>query len=214
VGAVLAFAAALVALRLAGRLAARWRGRRAPELLAWSVALGAYAVAAAALAWGAAAGWDERVFRVYYLFGGLLTTPLLGAGSLLRAVPQRRNAVAAFALLYSGVAVGVVAAVHVAHVARSGIPAAGTALEFFPGRILAVVGNSIGTLALVAVALATLRARPLGNTLILAGVACAALGSALTPFGEAGTAAALALAAALFYGGFVARPTWRVHKVY
>src|SRR5205823_12186530 len=48
------------------------------------------------------------------------------------------------------------------------------------------------------------RGRPLGNALILAGVACAALGSSLTPFGEAGTAAALALAAALLYAGFVA----------
>ena len=81
--ALLAFAAALVALRLAGRVAGRWRARRAPELLAWSGALFAYAVAAAALAWGAAHGWDARAFRVYYLFGGLLTAPLLGAGSLL-----------------------------------------------------------------------------------------------------------------------------------
>ena len=79
--ALLAFAAALMALRLAGRVAARWRARRAPELLAWSSALFAYAVASAALAWGAAHGWDVRSFRVYYLFGGLVTAPLLGAGS-------------------------------------------------------------------------------------------------------------------------------------
>ena len=57
-GAVFAFAAALVALRLGGRLAARWRARRAPELLAWAAALFAYAAAAASLAWGASAGWD------------------------------------------------------------------------------------------------------------------------------------------------------------
>ena len=31
----------------------------------------------AALAWGSAAGWNEASFRVYYLFGGLLTAPLL-----------------------------------------------------------------------------------------------------------------------------------------
>ena len=52
---LLAFAAGLVALRLGGRLAARWRARRAPELAAWSGALIAYAVACGALAWGAAA---------------------------------------------------------------------------------------------------------------------------------------------------------------
>src|SRR6266702_1330921 len=80
---LLAFAAALVALRLSGRLARHWRARRAPELAAWAAALLAYAIACAALAWGAAAGWDGRVFRVYYLFGGLLSAPLLGLGSLL-----------------------------------------------------------------------------------------------------------------------------------
>ena len=83
VEALLAFGAALLALRLSGLLAGRWRATRSPQLAAWSAGLGAYALGAAALAWGAAAGWDDRVFRAYYLFGGLLTAPLLGAGSLL-----------------------------------------------------------------------------------------------------------------------------------
>jgi hypothetical protein len=83
VEALLAFAAALVALRLSGRVFALWRARRGPELLAWSGSLLAYSAASAALAWGAAHGWDGRTFRAYYLFGGLVTAPLLGAGSLL-----------------------------------------------------------------------------------------------------------------------------------
>src|SRR2546423_6948424 len=83
--AVLAFAAALVALRLGGALVRRWLERRAPELAAWAASLLAYALACGALAWGAAAGWDARAFRAYYLFGGLLTAPFLGVGSLLRA---------------------------------------------------------------------------------------------------------------------------------
>jgi hypothetical protein len=83
VEALLAFAAALLSLRLGAMLAGRWRARRRLELAAWSGALLAYAAASGALAWGAAAGWDSRSFRVYYLFGGLLTAPLLGLGSLL-----------------------------------------------------------------------------------------------------------------------------------
>src|SRR5919108_725528 len=79
--ALLAFAAALLALRLAGALAGRWRARRAPELLAWAASLAAFAAASGALAWGAAAGWDDRAFRAFYLFGGLLTAALLGAGA-------------------------------------------------------------------------------------------------------------------------------------
>ena len=69
---VLPFAAALVSLRLAAELERRWHTRRTLELLAWSASLAAFAAASGALAWGAAAGWDDRAFRAYYLFGGLL----------------------------------------------------------------------------------------------------------------------------------------------
>jgi hypothetical protein len=62
--ALLPFAAALITFRLAGALAQRWRATRRPELLAWSFSLAAYAVAAAAIAWGEAAQWDGRAFRV------------------------------------------------------------------------------------------------------------------------------------------------------
>src|SRR5258708_11867911 len=54
--ALVAFAAALLALRLAGNLARRWRRTRRPELACWAWSLAAYAVAAAAVAWGGAAG--------------------------------------------------------------------------------------------------------------------------------------------------------------
>ena len=205
--ALLAFAAALLALRLAGRLAARLRARRAPELAAWSASLFAYAVASGALAWGAAYGWDERSFRVYYLFGGLLTAPLLGAGSLL--LSGRRWAGAA-ALVYAGLAVGVAVSVTVhGAFAGGGIPAAQDHLAFVPARLVAVLANGLGTLAVVAVAVATFRRRPLGNTLIVAGVAAAAIGSALAGLGEAETAAFAAAAVVLLYAGFVAPPLTR-----
>jgi hypothetical protein len=202
VEALLAFAAALVALRLAGRVAGRWRARRAPELLAWSGALFAYAVAAAALAWGAAHGWDARAFRVYYLFGGLLTAPLLGAGSLLI---WRKRWAGPVALVYAGLAVGIVLAVPVHGVfSGSDIPAAQDHLDFVPARLVAVAANTLGTLAVVVVAAATFRRRPLGNALIVLGVAIAAAGTALAGLGVAGTAG-FALAAVLaLYAGFVA----------
>jgi hypothetical protein len=202
VEALLAFAAALVALRLAGRLGSRWRARRAPELLAWSAALLSYAVAAAALAWGSAHGWDGRAFRVYYLFGGLLTAPLLGAGSLLL---WRRRWAGPMALAYSGLAVGIAVAVEV-HGAfgGSGIPAAQDHLDFLPARLVAITGNSLGTAAVVLVAAATFRRRRLGNALIVLGVALAAAGSALAGLGAAETAAFAAAAVLVLYAGFVA----------
>jgi len=201
VEALLAFAAALVTLRLAGDLARRYRVRRAPELALWAAALLAYAVASAALAWGAAAGWDGRAFRVYYLFGGLLTAPLLGAGSLVLA--GRRFALP-LALLYAGLAVGVAVSVPFTQpVAGTSIPEAQEHLDFLPARLVAVLGNTLGTLAVVAVALVSLRRSPLGNVLILAGVALAAAGSAVAGLGEAESSAFIAAAALLLYLGFL-----------
>ena len=205
--ALLAFAAAVLALRLAGALAGRWRARRAPELLAWSASLAAYAAASAALAWGAAHGWDEPSFRVYYLCGGLLTAALLGAGSLLLV---GRRWVIPVALVYSGLAVGVALAEPLAApVTGTSIPEAQEHLDFFPARLLAVAGNSLGTLAVLSIAIATMRRRPLGNALIVAGVVVAAAGSAVAGLGAAETAAFSAAAIVLLYGGFVARPRGR-----
>lgn len=201
--ALLAFGAALLALRLGGALAGRWRVRRAPELAAWSASLVAYAVASAALAWGAAAGWDDASFRVYYLFGGLLTAPLLGLGSLL--LTGRRSALAP-ALVYVGVAIGVAIAVPLhGEIAGTSIPHAQDHLDFWPARLLAIVGNAAGTAAVLGVAIATIRRRPLGNVLILTGVGVAALGTALAGLGTAQTAVFVAVAAILLYGGFTAR---------
>ncbi len=199
--ALVAFAAALLAFRLAGLLATRYRSGRRPELLAWSAGLAAYAVAAAAIAWGEAAGWDERTFRVYYAAGALLTAPLLGAGSLLLA--GRRRA-APVTLVYAGLAVGIALAmpVHGAFGAH-GIPAAQDHLELLPARLLAIAANIAGTLAVVAVALRSFRRRPLGNALIIAGIAAAAAGSGLAGLGAAGSAVGIAVGAVLLYAGFV-----------
>ena len=197
------FAAALLSFRLAAELVRRWRARRAPELLAWAASLATFAAASAALAWGAAAGWDDRSFRAYYLFGGLLTAALLGAGSLLR-VGFRLAGPAA--LVYAGIAIGVAIAVPIdPSIAGDAIPDASEHLAFLPGRAIALVGNVGGTVAAVAVALAGIRRRPLGNTLIVAGVVAAAVGSAAAGLGSGGGSAFTAVAAALLYGGFVSR---------
>jgi hypothetical protein len=205
VDALLAFAAALLSLRLAGQLAQRWRLRRRPELAAWTGSLLAYAAASAALAWGAAAGWSDAAFRVYYLAGALLTAALLGAGSVLLV---GRRVAAPLALVWVGLSAGVMLAVELTEpVTGSELPAAQDHLDLFPARVLAIVGNSAGTLAAVGVAAATIRRRPLGNALLLAGIGVAALGSTLAGLGVAGTALFAALAALLLYGGFAA-PSW------
>ena len=208
--AVLAFAAALVTLRLSSDLVRRYRRRRAPELALWSAGLAAYALAASALAWGAAADWSDAAFRVYYLGGALLTAALLGAGSL--ALVGMRW-IARIVLVYAGLAIGVAVAVPLqSQISGSGIPEAQDVLDFWPARLLAILGNSLGTLAVVAVAIATFRARPLGNLLILAGIAVAALGSGLAGLGIGALAPAIALAALLLFAGFVAPSLPKPHR--
>ncbi len=76
-------------------------------------------------------------------------------------------------------------------------------LELWPARVLAIAGNTLGTAAVVVVALASFRRRPLGNALILAGVGVAALGSGLAGLGVGALAPILAIAAVLLYAGFV-----------
>ncbi len=186
---LLSFAAALVSLRLAGRLLGARR-------FAWGAGLLSFAAAAAAMTWGSAHGWDAPSFRVYYLAGALLSAPLLGIGSL--QLHGRRWA-GPLGLLYSGLAVGVAAAMplHGAF-SSSDVPRAQDHVDAFP-RALAIAGSSLGALAVLVVAAATLRKRPLRNGMLVAAVIAAAVASALTQTAVAAAAACFALAAGLLY---------------
>jgi hypothetical protein len=195
VDALLSFAAALVSLRLAGMLVRAGR-------YAWAGALASFAVAAAAMAWGAAHGWDAYAFRVYYLAGALLAAPLLGVGSLQLA---RRRWASPLGLLWTGLAIGIAAAMDVhGDFGGSDVPRAQSHVDVLP-RVAAIVGSSLGTLAVLVVAVLTLRRRPLGNALIVAAVVAAATASALTQTAVAAAAACFALAAGLLYVGATRR---------
>jgi hypothetical protein len=191
VNALLSFAAALVSLRLAGLLV---RGRR----YAWAAGLVSFAAAAAAMAWGSAHGWDAYAFRAYYLAGALLSAPLLGIGSLQLA---RVRGAAAIGLVWVGFAVGVAAAMNVHGVfGGTDVPRAQDHVDAL-ARVAAILGSSLGTVAVLAVAALTIRRRPLGNALVVAAVAAAATASALTQTAVAAAAGCFALAAALLYAG-------------
>jgi hypothetical protein len=196
VEAILAFGAMAVSLALAVRMAIRWHVRHASELLAWSAGMFAYAVACAALGWGTAAGWDTGLFRVYFLFGGLLTPPLLAAGSLLL---KKQGWAIPLVSAYTALSIGVVTFVSVDRVSGKEIPDVGDQLDFMPGRLVAVIGNVAGTVVVIVAALLTIRARPFGNLLIMAAMVVASVGSL---FSGVALAAAVAATAVLLYGGF------------
>ena len=186
---LLSFAAALLSLRLAGLLA---RGRR----YAWAGGLAAFAAAAAAMAWGAAHGWDAYAFRVYYLAGALLSAPLLGIGSL--SLWGKRWA-APVGLLYTGVCMGIAMTMSTyGAFGGTSVPRAQDHVHTLP-RVVAIAGSSLGAAAVVLVAVVTVRRRPAGNALLLAAVGAAAAASALTQTAVAAAAACFAAAAALLY---------------
>src|SRR4051812_30379228 len=148
------------------------------------------------MAWGSAHGWDARAFRAYYLAGALLSAPLLGVGSL--QLWGRRWA-GALGLAWVGLSIGVAAAMPV-HGAFDGgaVPRAQSHVDAV-ARVAAIGGSSLGTLAVLLVAVVTFRRRPLANALVVGAVGAAAAASALTQTAVAAAAACFAAAAVLLY---------------
>ena len=87
----LAAGAALVALAFAMATFERWLvGRRRHEL-AWSVSLLLFSLGAGSLLVGAANGWNEWTFRLFFLFGAILNVPFLALGTVYLLGGRRRG---------------------------------------------------------------------------------------------------------------------------
>ena len=97
--------AALMSSVFAGQLAKQYLAKRRPHQLAWTVALGMFALAALATAEGVRAGWTPGLFRMYYLFGALINVPFLAVGTVYLLAP-RRWAHAFAAIVVGAAAVG------------------------------------------------------------------------------------------------------------
>lgn len=90
--AVSSFVATVVATAFAVALLRRWAARgRTPASLWWGLALVQFAVASAALLVGVVVGWNEPLFRMFYLFGAVTNVLWLGLGTL--AINARRRTV-------------------------------------------------------------------------------------------------------------------------
>ena len=83
-----ALAATLISAAFALTLWVQHRAKPRPYLLAWSVALGVYAVAALTEVIGAAAGWNPLLYRTYFYFGGILVVGVLALGTIYLLAPR------------------------------------------------------------------------------------------------------------------------------
>jgi hypothetical protein len=207
--AVLAAAAFAVAVLL------QYTQRRKPYQLAWGVALSMFALASLALTLGVATGWAPVDFKVYYLFGAMLNVPWLALGTVLLLVrtPGRVRAYLGCLIAFSLASVVLLALAPVTDADLAGqlVPEGS---RFLPVavRVLAVVGNVVGTLVVVGGAVSSglamrhrreLRPRFEGNLLIALGVAIAAGGGVFAFLDQSGKlGAGLALGACVMYAGF------------
>jgi len=191
--------------------------RRTPQT-AWGIALLQYSAASVAVAAGTSSGWDPTLFRIYWLFGALLSVPWLAFGSI--ALLGKR-----FWTLLSGVAVVVGTGFAVFKVAAATVnPAVSGVLDIPRGRVAWEADPSLRTLAdvyslaayVVVVALAILTSRPRrgmipapdrvrGNLLIALGVSIVAVGStALARLARGGPfSVSLILGVVVMSAGFV-----------
>ncbi len=186
--ALTAILAAVLAARLAGSVVRRRSAARA----LWAAGLAAAGIAAAAEAYGEADGYGVAAFKIYYLAGGCLAVALLGAGSIWRVIGSQQRAALAGALCVALPAAAI--SVMVAETdpallvgATTGGPPVNAALQGH-AFIWAIALNTLGTLALVGVALAGLRdpGRRRAMAFLLAGLACTAGSGAMTRFGSYG----------------------------
>lgn len=102
IGSAAAAAAAVWSAALCALLLRTAAARRSAAHLAWGVAFAAFSTASAALAAGAAVGWNTPLFRVFYLFGAVCNVPWLAVGTVLISPPAVRRVCGIAALVVGG----------------------------------------------------------------------------------------------------------------
>ena len=139
---ILPFLSSALSFVFAAMVGDQWLRRRQPYQLVWTVGLLWYGISAGTEFLGSAFGWNEPLYRAWYLFGAFGVAAYLGMGTiyLLNRTRFGYFVAASFALA------GLFSFLTSIKYAREGTPAS-------DGTVLAVVGISLA--AAVAVALVT-----------------------------------------------------------
>lgn len=232
--AALAAAATLVSLAFALSTLDRWLDRRRRHEAAWTAALLMFSIASGALWVGAALGWDELSFKVFYLFGAILNVPFLALGTVyLLGGEQRGDRWAAVVSLLGAFSAGlIVEAPVVAPIPPDELPRGSEVFGAGP-RIAAAIGSGVAALVIIGGALLSAwrllrtgrrssapqlppspvspRRLALANLLIAAGTLVLSAGGLLNSVMDEMDAFALSLVVgiAIIFGGFLLTSTPR-----
>jgi hypothetical protein len=191
-----ALAATAISGTFALTLFVQYRAKPRPYLLAWSVALGMYALAALTEVIGAAAGWSPFTYRIYYYFGAIMLVGVLALGTMYLLAPRFGRAALLVLIVLGGIGLAATlgASLQTGLLATHEVPSVDTIrLEHSAFNVLAILMaallNIVGTLILVGGALwsayGTWRrhgepSRLAANILIAAGALIVATASSLT----------------------------------
>jgi hypothetical protein len=80
----------------------QWRLRHQPFQLVWGIGLVWYGIAAGTEVLGGLAGWNDHLYRAWYLFGAFFTAAYLGLGTIYLLAKTRFGYFAAFAIFTGG----------------------------------------------------------------------------------------------------------------
>jgi hypothetical protein len=198
--AILAFGAALLTFRLAGLLLGRWRARRQPYLLAWERGARCLRARGRRDRSGAAAGWNDAASAAYLPLRRPCSPPR-SSGRLAAAGrrPHRRGRSPSSTLGSRSGSRWPCRSSRRSAGRRS--PRRRSTWRSSPRGSSRSSATSPARSPLDVVAIRGFRRRPIGNALLLAGFATAAVGSALAGLGTAETAAFIAAGAGLFVCG-------------
>jgi len=100
---VLPAVTALLALVFAVALLDQWRERRRPYQLVWAIGMAMFAIASGCEALAGAGGWNEGLYRTWYLTGAVLTAGWLGLGTAYLLARTRFGYTYALCLALSGI---------------------------------------------------------------------------------------------------------------
>jgi hypothetical protein len=94
---------ALLAFVMAIALLDQWRDRRQPFQLVWAIGMTFFGVASGCEALAAASGWNEALYRNWYLSGAVLTAGWLGHGTVLLLAKRRFGYALALSIFLAGI---------------------------------------------------------------------------------------------------------------
>jgi len=159
---VLPLLASALSFAFAALVFAQWLARRRSFQLVWTVGLLWYGISAGTEFWGSAFGWNEPLYRVWYLIGALFVAAYLGMGTVYLLAKTRFGYFVA-ATVFGG---GLFAVLSQLRLIREG-----RATEW--ANVAAVI--AFASLAAIAIAYATWRHRQLTGHVAMTMLATASL---------------------------------------